>query len=105
MNYKNLPKGTEIFEYDNLSDEAKAFARQEILNSDLKHLSKEIETFKNKVKENVHVGVNNISKLPYFIKRKKHIQKTRSNLRYIESYIIQNYCNFTKQGVYITYSI
>ena len=105
MNYKELPKGTKLYNYEELSDSSKEFARKEILKSDSDAFKKSILDFKELVKKSLHYCVNNKSIIPSLIRRKKHINKTLNNLDYIEKYIIGNLCQFTKCGVYVTFSI
>ena len=108
MNYKKLVKGTKLYEYSDLSNEAKTLARQEILNSDVTYLSKDKAKYKASIIENVHFLVNNSNirkvRFNYFSRRKNHIEKTKIDLKYCESYIKENLCNFLKNGIYVTYS-
>lgn len=102
MYYKLLPKGTEIFQYHNLSYKAKTNARNQIIVSDLKYYDEEKNAHKVLIKTNIHRVVNN-AKLHYLIRKRKHITKLMNDLTYIEKYISENRCHFTVDGEYITY--
>lgn len=105
MNYKNLPKGTHLFDYTDLSEDAKTQAVNEIHAIDLLTFNNELKEYKASIKTNIHFCVNNTYKLSYFTRRKNHINKTQKNLKHLENYITGNLCKFTKNGNYVSFSI
>ena len=104
MNYKDLPKGTTLFNYDDLSDYAKMIAREQVMSEDLKNHRNDIDGYWVLIKTNVHICIDK-SRTHYksLLRRKKHIKRTMSDRAYLERYIVGNACQFTKRGEYITF--
>lgn len=103
MHYKtvtHLPK----YDYIALSDDAKVIARAQILQADREAITAQIQAFKAIITNNVHAAVNDRNTIPYLIRRKAHINRTMSNVAYMEKYILGNLCQFLSDGQYVTFA-
>ena len=103
MYYKELPDGTRLVEYKDLSDNAKKIARYEVLIADIKGYVNDREAYIVLIKNNIHSCVNSRAIYKALINRKEHINRTMSDIDYCEMYIVGNLCQFTINGNYITY--
>ena len=107
--YKNLDTDIKILTYDQLDNELiKDIARKEVIEVDLGYYKKELNEYKELVKTNINSIINSNSKkkkLNRFIEKKNFILKLSNDIKYCEKYILDNFCNFTNNGIYITYMI
>jgi len=104
-NYKDLPKNTKLYTFDQLSNELKVIARKNVLYIDLRMYNEKISKIKSIIKINIHLRINSNNRFKYLIDRKKHIVRANNDINYCDSYIINNLCHFTIDGIYVTYMI
>lgn len=101
MNIKKLPKGTNLFRYDQLPEESKEQARIEVINDFLRSLGKDFITWNGMNKRTKAAK----TKLQGMDKTQAQILRMQEDTTYCERVILSNVCNFLENGIYITYII
>ena len=102
MNIKQLPKGTIILSYNDLSIDAKIIARRTVIDLEILAYSRNIKKYSDTT--SIHKKING-SNIKNFISTKKFIDKLLNDINYCEKFINENLCHFISNGEYITYCI
>lgn len=96
-------KGQKLYTYDELSDEAKRVAGEEVIRSFKFAHEDQISTAKQDFKSNMNRAVDD----EYHIKRiknaKDNLDKITRDQKYLKSVIEQNNLRFLEDGTYVTY--
>ena len=79
----------QIFSYERLSDEAKIKARKAVI-------SVEVLAYKKRLKEQTFP-------IKHLIERRKLFKRYETDIKYCESFIEQNFCEFTEDGTYLIF--
>lgn len=89
--------------FNKLSPDLQVIARADVQQVDLDFHRASISLFKNTP---VHSRINSRNGYHGMVRKSRHIARTHSDVNYLDTYIISNFCQFDKvTGAYIVYSL
>lgn len=98
LDVKDLPK----FEYFQLSENVRPFARQAILDAEIKGIKRSIASARLLAKQNVNKLVNDPYHISRILRSMNHL-RSLSDVNRLEKFIDSNWCSFLADGTYIYY--
>lgn len=95
------------FTFSELSDEAKVFAKSEIVNDETLAWKQMIDRYKalplhQRINRKSFYGLHFVSK-PMFLKKPIYIKRIQNESQYFICFVEQNHCMFLQDGTYILF--
>lgn len=98
-------KGQKLYTYDELSDEAKRVAREEVIRSFKFGYDDSLSASKKAFKSNMHAAINDKHHFGRVRYSKSLVDKMINNRAHLEGVIRENLMHFLEDGTYVTYSL